>query len=96
MKKILKYLPVLTLSCLPLITAKCNKEETKEVLEKKLKLKYEKEYIDKKKYVFDDFEQFEMKDKYFEDGEPNERLLQSTKNRKILQTTEKFDADFSK
>ena len=34
MKKILKYLPVLTLSCLPLITAKCNKEETKEVIEK--------------------------------------------------------------
>ena len=96
MKKILKYLPVLTLSCLPLITAKCNKEETKEVLEKKLKLKYEKEYIDKKKYVFDDFEQFEMKDEYFEDSEPNERVLQSTKNRKILQTTEKFDVDFSK
>ena len=39
MKKILKYLPVLTLSCLPLITAKCNKEETKEVLEKKTEIK---------------------------------------------------------
>ncbi|GAA8716109.1 hypothetical protein oki361_21950 [Helicobacter pylori] len=46
--------------------------------------------------MFDDFEQFEMKDEYFEDGEANERLLQSTKNRKILQITEKFDADFSK
>ncbi|SFW07221.1 Uncharacterised protein [Chlamydia abortus] len=56
MKKIIKCLPILTLSTLPLIVVKCVKKElTKEELEKILKLKYEKEYIDKKKYIFDDF-----------------------------------------
>lgn len=97
MKKIIKCLPILTLSTLPLIAAKCVKKElTKEELEKILKLKYEKEYIDKKKYIFDDFEQFEIKDEYFEEVVKDERDWQTSQDRKIFQFSFQFRKDFNK
>ena len=97
MKKIIKCLPILTLSTLPLIAVKCVKKElTKEELEKILKLKYEKEYIDKKKYIFDDFEQFEIKDEYFEEVVKDERDWQTSQDRKIFQFSFQFRKDFNK
>lgn len=97
MKKIIKCLPILTLSTLPLIAVKCVKKElTKEELEKILKLKYEKEYIDKKKYIFDDFEQFEIKDEYFEEASKYKRDWQTSQDRKIFQFSLQFIKDFNK
>ena len=68
MKKSLLFIPLLSsLATLPLLIAsKCEQEETQEQKDEKLTKKYEKEYIDKQRYVFDDFEQFKMKDEYFE------------------------------
>nr|AAT66151.1 putative membrane lipoprotein precursor [Mycoplasma arthritidis] [Metamycoplasma arthritidis] len=67
MKKSLLLIPILSaLTTLPLlIAAKCKPEETQEQKDEKLAKKYEKEYIDKQKYVFDDFEQFKMKLEHF-------------------------------
>ena len=64
-------MPLLSsLATLPLLIAsKCDQKETQELKDKKLTKKYEKEYIDKQRYVFDDFEQFKMKDEYFEKKE---------------------------
>ena len=71
MKKSLLFIPLLSsLATLPLLIAsKCDQKETQELKDKKLTKKYEKEYIDKQRYVFDDFEQFKMKDEYFEKKE---------------------------
>ena len=71
MKKPLLFIPLLSsLATLPLLIAsKCDQKETQELKDKKLTKKYEKEYIDKQRYVFDDFEQFKMKDEYFEKKE---------------------------
>lgn len=68
MKKSLLFIPMLSsLATLPLLIAsKCKQEETQEQKDEKLAKKYEKEYIDKQKYVFDDFEQFKMKSEYFQ------------------------------
>ena len=68
MKKSLLFIPMLSsLATLPLLIAsKCDQKETQEQKDEKLAKKYEKEYIDKQKYVFDDFEQFKMKSEYFQ------------------------------
>ena len=68
MKKSLLFIPLLSsLATLPLLIAsKCDQKETQEQKDKKLTKKYEKEYIDKQRYVFDDFEQFKFnKEKHF-------------------------------
>ena len=68
MKKSLLFIPMLSsLATLPLLIAsKCDQKETQEQKDEKLTKKYEKEYIDKQKYVFDDFDQFKMKSEYFQ------------------------------
>jgi len=74
MKKLFLLMPFTLMSTLPLISSKCVHEETQEEKDKKLAEKYEKEYIDKQKYVFDDFEQFQMKAEYFKEVEVNKNL----------------------
>ncbi|ASI53963.1 hypothetical protein [Metamycoplasma hyosynoviae] len=72
MKKLLLLMPAL-LAPIQLAIS-CVGEETQEQKDEKLSKKYEKEYVDKQKYVFDDFEQFKMKDEYFKEHEKDEFL----------------------
>ena len=96
MKKLLLLIPTLFSLTLPLISSGC-KEETQEQKDEKLAKKYEKEYIDKQKYVFDDFEQFQMKDEYFIEGEINKYIWNNPKRPiKVYYLTDKFIYDFNK
>ncbi|ACF07355.1 hypothetical protein [Metamycoplasma arthritidis] len=106
MKKSLLLIPILSaLTTLPLlIAAKCKPEETQEQKDEKLAKKYEKEYIDKQKYVFDDFEQFKMKLEHFL-LEKDENIRNSWKeswidypnrNIKKYSLTKEFYKDFDK
>ena len=102
MKKSLLFIPMLSsLATLPLLIAsKCKQEETQEQKDEKLAKKYEKEYIDKQKYVFDDFEQFKMKDEYFKEVENKEAKYiwkdYANRNIKTYTLTTKFFEDFNK
>ena len=97
MKKLFLLIPFALMSTLPLISSRCVHEETQEEKDKKLAEKYEKEYIDKQKYVFDDFEQFQMKDEYFKEVEVNKELWNNA-NRpiKAYHFTEEFFNSFDK
>ena len=97
MKKLFLLMPFTLISTLPLISSRCVHEETQEEKDKKLAEKYEKEYIDKQKYVFDDFEQFQMKDEYFKEVEVNKELWNNA-NRpiKAYHFTEEFFKSFDK
>lgn len=97
MKKLFLLIPFTLMSTLPLISSRCVHEETQEEKDKKLAEKYEKEYIDKQKYVFDDFEQFKMKDEYFKKSEGNEELWKDPKRPiKSYYFTETFFNSFDK
>ena len=97
MKKLFLLIPFTSMSTLPLISLKCVHEETQEEKDKKLAEKYEKEYIDKQKYVFDDFEQFQMKDEYFKEVEVNKELWNDPKRPiKAYHFTEEFFKSFDK
>lgn len=97
MKKLFLLIPFTLMSTLPLISLKCVHEETQEEKDKKLAEKYEKEYIDKQKYVFDDFEQFQMKDEYFKEVEVNKELWNDPKRPiKAYHFTEEFFKSFDK
>ncbi|ACF07360.1 Uncharacterised protein [Metamycoplasma arthritidis] len=103
MKKSLLLIPILSaLTPLPLlVAAKCTPEETQEQKDEKLAKKYEKEYIDKQKYVFDDFEQFKMKPEHFKlekDNKfwPNAWVDYPNRNIKKYSLTHEFDKDFDK
>ena len=84
------------MSTLPLISLKCVHEETQEEKDKKLAEKYEKEYIDKQKYVFDDFEQFQMKDEYFKEVEVNKNIWRYDNKIKTYGVTSEFIDNFTK
>ncbi|MDD7897082.1 hypothetical protein PUW91_03110 [Metamycoplasma hyosynoviae] len=91
MKKLLLLIPAL-LSPIPLAVS-CVHKETQEEKDEKLAKKYEKEYVDKQKYVFDDFEQFKIKDEHFR--EINEKLtFWNNPHQKIYWLTRKFIEDF--
>ena len=91
MKKLFLLTPFTLMSTLPLISSRCVHEETQEQKDEKLAEKYEKEYIDKQKYVFDDFEQFQMKDEYFKEVEVNKNLWKDPKKLiKAYRFTEEF------
>ncbi|MDC8916179.1 hypothetical protein PR240_00430 [Metamycoplasma hyosynoviae] len=94
MKKSLLLMPAL-LAPIQLAVS-CVREETQEQKDEKLAKKYEKD-IDNGKYVFDDFEQFKMKDEHFIEGTVNQYLWNNP-NRKIKMyvLTPKFDDDFKK
>ncbi|ASI54100.1 hypothetical protein MHSN_02885 [Metamycoplasma hyosynoviae] len=94
MKKLLLLMP--TLLAPIQLAVSCVHEETQEQRDEKLAKKYEKD-IDKGKYVFDDFEQFKMKDEYFNEGTVNQNLWNNP-NRKIKMywLTQKFNDDFKK
>ena len=102
MKKSLLFIPLLSsLATLPLLIAsKCKQEETQEQKDEKLAKKYEKEYIDKQKYVFDDFEQFKMKSEYFQlVKNPSSREAwkdYTNRNIKTYWLTEEFYKNFYK
>ena len=95
MKKLLLLITSLSSLTLPLISSRC-KEETQEQKDEKLAKKYEKEYIDKQKYVFDDFEQFKMKDEYFKEVEPYDEIWHSNRKIKSYYPTKKFFDDFNR
>ena len=61
MKKLFLLMPFILMSTLPLISLRCVHEETQEEKDKKLAEKYEKEYIDKQKYVFMTLSNFKWK-----------------------------------
>ena len=95
MKKLFLLMPFTLMSTLPLISSKCVHEETQEQKDEKLAEKYEKEYIDKQKYVFDDFEQFQMKAEYFKEVEVNKNLWKDPKKPiKAYRFTEEFFKSF--
>ena len=96
MKKLFLLMPFTLLSTLPLISSRCVHEETQEEKDKKLAKKYEKEYIDKQKYVFDDFEQFQMKDEYFKEVKPYDEIWHSNRKIKSYLPTKKFFDDFNR
>ena len=102
MKKPLLFIPLLSsLATLPLLIAsKCKQEETQEQKDEKLTKKYEKEYIDKQRYVFDDFEQFKMRDEYFyliKNPTFNDVWNDyANRNIKSYALTDKFFEDFNK
>ena len=97
MKKLFLLMPFTLMSTLPLISSRCVHEETQEQKDEKLAEKYEKEYIDKQKYVFDDFEQFEMKDEYFKEKEVSKILWNDPKRPiKAYHFTEEFFNSFDK
>ncbi|MDD1359425.1 hypothetical protein [Metamycoplasma hyosynoviae] len=91
MKKLLLLMPAL-LAPIPLAVS-CVREETQEEKDEKLAKKYEKEYVDRQKYVFDDFEQFKIKDEHFR--EINEKItFWNNPHQKIYVFTWKFVEDF--
>ncbi|UTO26501.1 hypothetical protein [Metamycoplasma hyosynoviae] len=96
MKKLLLLMPAL-LAPIPLAVS-CFREETQEEKDEKLAKKYEKEYVDKQKYVFDDFEQFKMKDEYFEEQLKKDEYLWAKPDRNIKKywLTGLFYGDFDK
>ncbi|MDD7883937.1 hypothetical protein [Metamycoplasma hyosynoviae] len=96
MKKSLLLMPAL-LAPIPLAVS-CFREETQEEKDEKLAKKYEKEYVDKQKYVFDDFEQFKMKDEYFEEQLKKDEYLWAKPDRNIKKywLTGLFYGDFDK
>ena len=102
MKKSLLFIPMLSsLATLPLLIAsKCDQKETQEQKDEKLAKKYEKEYIDKQKYVFDDFDQFKMKSEYFQlikNPSSSEAWKDySNRNIKTYWLSKKFIEDFNK
>ena len=96
MKKLFLLMPFTLISTLPLISSRCVHKETQEEKDKKLAEKYEKEYIDKQKYVFDDFEQFQMKDEYFKEVEANENIWHSNNKIKTYRLTYEFINNFRK
>ncbi len=96
MKKLFLLIPFTLMSTLPLISSRCVHEETQEEKDKKLAKKYEKEYIDKQKYVFDDFEQFQMKDEYFKEVEVNKNIWRYDNKIKTYGVTSEFIDNFTK
>ncbi|MDC8917166.1 hypothetical protein PR256_02275 [Metamycoplasma hyosynoviae] len=91
MKKLLLLMPAL-LAPIQLAVS-CVREETQEEKDEKLAKKYEKEYVDRQKYVFDDFEQFKIKDEHFR--EINEKItFWNNQHQKIYVFTWKFVEDF--
>ena len=97
MKKLFLLMPFTLISTLPLISSRCVHEETQEEKDEKLAKKYEKEYIDKQKYVFDDFEQFQMKDEYFKEKEVSKILWNDPKRPiKAYYFSEEFFKSFDK
>ena len=96
MKKLFLLIPFTLMATLPLISSRCVHEETQEEKDKKSAEKYEKEYIDKQKYVFDDFEQFQMKDEYFKEVEANENIWHSNNKIKTYRLTYEFINNFRK
>ncbi|MDD1372206.1 hypothetical protein PT313_01020 [Metamycoplasma hyosynoviae] len=94
MKKLLLLMPALLAPIQ--FAVSCVREETQEEKDEKLAKKYEKD-IDKGKYVFDDFEQFEMKDEYFEEQlEIDELWTKPDRNIKKYWLTGLFFNDFDK
>ncbi|ACF07358.1 Uncharacterised protein [Metamycoplasma arthritidis] len=104
MKKSLLLISILSaLTSLPsLVAVKCKPEETQEQKDEKLAKKYEKEYIDKQKYVFDDFEQFKMKPEHFRFHKDPDKFWKKTwfdypnRNIKEYSLTQEFNNDFDK
>ena len=96
MKKLFLLMPFTLISTLSLISSRCVHEETQEEKDEKLAKKYEKEYIDKQKYVFDDFEQFQMKDEYFKEVKPYEGIWRSNRKIKSYSLTGEFFDDFNR
>lgn len=102
MKKSLLFIPMLSsLATLPLLIAsKCDQKETQEQKDEKLAKKYEKEYINKQRYVFDDFDQFKMKSEYFQlVKNPSSREAwkdYTNRNIKTYWLTEEFYKNFYK
>jgi len=96
MKKLFLLTPFTLMSTLPLISSRCVHEETQEQKDEKLAEKYEKEYIDKQKYVFDDFEQFQMKDEYFKEVEVNKNIWRYDNKIKTYGVTSEFIDNFTK
>ncbi|MDI3048035.1 hypothetical protein QJ130_02060 [Metamycoplasma hyosynoviae] len=95
MKKLLLLIPAL-LAPIQLAVS-CVREETQEEKDEKLAKKYEKEYVDKQKYVFDDFEQFKIKDEYFEEQLKKDDLwAKPDRNIKKYWLTGLFFNDFDK
>ncbi|MDC8917813.1 hypothetical protein PR261_01955 [Metamycoplasma hyosynoviae] len=95
MKKLLLLIPAL-LSPIPLAVS-CVHKETQEEKDEKLAKKYEKEYVDKQKYVFDDFEQFKIKDEHFEEQLKKDDLwAKPDRNIKKYWLTGLFYDDFGK
>ncbi|MDC8916081.1 hypothetical protein [Metamycoplasma hyosynoviae] len=95
MKKSLLLMPAL-LAPIPLAVS-CVRKETQEEKDEKLAKKYEKEYVDKQKYVFDDFEQFKIKDEHFEEQLGKDDLwAKPDRNIKKYWLTGLFYGDFDK
>ncbi|ASI53758.1 hypothetical protein [Metamycoplasma hyosynoviae] len=94
MKKLLLLIPAL-LAPIPLAVS-CVHKETQEEKDEKLAKKYEKEYVDKQKYVFDDFEQFKIKDEHFEENFEKSDLWAPDRNIKKYWLTGLFYDDFGK
>ncbi|MDC8916181.1 hypothetical protein PR240_00440 [Metamycoplasma hyosynoviae] len=95
MKKLLLLIPAL-LAPISLAVS-CVHKETQEEKDEKLAKKYEKEYVDKQKYVFDDFEQFKIKDEYFEEQLKKDDLwAKPDRNIKKYWLTGLFFNDFDK
>ncbi|MDC8919142.1 hypothetical protein PR244_02080 [Metamycoplasma hyosynoviae] len=95
MKKLLLLIPAL-LAPISLAVS-CVHKETQEEKDEKLAKKYEKEYVDKQKYVFDDFEQFKIKDEHFEEQIKKDDLwAKPDRNIKKYWLTGLFFNDFDK